>query len=171
MLCQQSSLGVDNLCLLFLATGKQQPCSKTIYHICSIRRHGYYLFHRAILCSFYSRAATNPEWRLFNSVFSIKSFVFARALRKASFIRLTKNCNAVIWFWNKHSSTMIALHAWKLLWTACVFVPIVYTLAIRGTRLFTCACATWILAVASIWERRLFRSSCPEVWQQFESGD
>ena len=27
------------------------------YHICSIRCHGYYLFHCAILCGFYSRAA------------------------------------------------------------------------------------------------------------------
>ena len=27
------------------------------YRICSIRRLGYYLFHRAILCGFYSRAA------------------------------------------------------------------------------------------------------------------
>ena len=27
------------------------------YRICSIRRRGYYLFHHAILCGFYSRAA------------------------------------------------------------------------------------------------------------------
>ena len=110
-MCCVSSLrwGVDKLCLLFLATGKQQPCYKTIYRICSIRRRGYYLFHRAILCSFYSRAATNPERRLFNSVFSIKSFVFVRALRKVSFIRLTKNCDVVTWFWNKHSS-LISRH-------------------------------------------------------------
>ena len=47
----------------------------------------YYLFHRANLCGFYSRAATNREQRLLNSVFSVKFFVIARALRKASFIR------------------------------------------------------------------------------------
>ena len=29
------------------------------YRICSIRRRGYYSFHRAILCGFYLRAATN----------------------------------------------------------------------------------------------------------------
>ena len=34
------------------------------YRIRSIRRRSYYLFHRAILCSFYSRAATIREWRL-----------------------------------------------------------------------------------------------------------
>ena len=54
--------------------------------------------HRTILCGFYSRAATNREWRSLNSGFSVKSFVIVRALRKASFIRLTKNCNAVTWF-------------------------------------------------------------------------
>ena len=88
------------------------PCTRTSsikhklhkYRICSIRCHGYYLFDRAILCGFYSRAATNRERRLFSSVFSVKSFVIVRALRKASFIRLTKNCDAVTWFWSKHSS-------------------------------------------------------------------
>ena len=55
------------------------------YRICLIRHHGYYLFHRAILCGFYSRAATNREWRLFNSAFSVKSFVIVRALRKTRF--------------------------------------------------------------------------------------
>ena len=49
----------------------------------------------AILCGFYSRAATNQERRLLNSVLSVKIFVNVRALRKASFIRLTKNYNAV----------------------------------------------------------------------------
>ena len=29
-------------------------------------RRGYYLFHHVILCSFYSRAATNQERRLLN---------------------------------------------------------------------------------------------------------
>ena len=71
--------------------------------------------------------------------------------------------------------TMIALCASKnaeLLWTAWVLVPIVYTLAIWDTRLFTCACATtWILAVASIRERRLFHSARPEVRRQFKSAD
>ena len=61
-----------------------------IYCICSIRRRSYYLFHRAILCSFYSRAATNWEWRLLNSVLSVKSFVVVRAFRKASFVKINK---------------------------------------------------------------------------------
>ena len=35
------------------------------YRICSIRRRGYYLFHCAILCGVYTRAATIRERRLF----------------------------------------------------------------------------------------------------------
>ena len=37
------------------------------------------LFHHAILCGFYSRAATNQERCLLNSVLSVKSFVNVRA--------------------------------------------------------------------------------------------
>ena len=74
------------------------------YCICSIRHPGYCLFHHTILCSFYSRVATNREWRLLNSVLSVKSFLNVRALRKASFARLTKNYDAVTWFWSKPSS-------------------------------------------------------------------
>ena len=45
------------------------------YRIRSIRRRGYYLFHHAILCGFYSRAATIRERRLLNSVVIVqKSF-------------------------------------------------------------------------------------------------
>ena len=36
--------------------------------------------------------------------------------------------------------------------------------------LFTCACATRLLAATSIPEWQLFRSQCPEVQRQFESG-
>ena len=59
----------------------------------------------------------------------------------------------------------------KILWTACVLVPIVYSfdIAIRARGLFACACATRILATASIRERWLLRSARPEVWWQFES--
>ena len=64
------------------------------YRICSIRHRGYYLFHHAILCGFYSRAATHREWRLLNSVLSVKIFHKCEGLRKVSFIRLTKNCDA-----------------------------------------------------------------------------
>ena len=69
---------------------------------------------------------------------------------------------------------MITLHVSKiaeLLWTAWVLVPIAYTLAIWDTKLFTCTCATWILAAGSIRERRLFCSPCLEVRWQFESSD
>ena len=53
---------------------------------------------------------------------------------------------------------MTALRASKnaeLLWTACVLVPIMYSfdIPIRAQGLFMCACATRILATASIRER------------------
>ena len=48
--------------------------SEMSYRICSIRRHGYYLFHCAILCGFYLRAV------FINSVLSVKSFIIVRAL-------------------------------------------------------------------------------------------
>ena len=149
-----------------------------MYRIWSIRCRGYYLFHHAILCGFYSRAATNRERRLFNSVFSVKSFVIVRALRKASFIRLQNGTymappiRFLVFFQWFH--TMITLRVSKiaeLLWTAWVLVPIAYTLAIRDMKLFKCACATLILPVASIRERRLFRSARLEVRQQFKTGD
>ena len=41
----------------------------------------------------------------------MKSFVIVRALRKASFIRLTKNCDAVTWFWSKHWSASALLQS------------------------------------------------------------
>ena len=49
-------------------------------------------------------AASIQERRLLNSVLSVKYLVIVRALRKASFIRLTKNCDAVTWGWSKPSS-------------------------------------------------------------------
>ena len=85
------------------------------YCICSIRHPGYCLFHHAILCSFYSRVATNREWRLLNSVLSVKSFLNVRALRKASFGRLTKNYDAVTWFWSKPSSFLTS-HRFATKW-------------------------------------------------------
>ena len=42
--------------------------------------------------------ATNQERHLLNSMLSVKPFVNVRALRKGSFMRLTKNYNAVTWF-------------------------------------------------------------------------
>ena len=157
--------------------------------ICSIRRRGYYLS----LCGFYSRVAFIKL-----SVLS-KIFVIVRALGKASIIRITKNYDTVTWFWSKPSSLISLRFATKrylhgtsnpfphslpmishdnclpclkncVLWTVCILVPIVYTLAIWDTRLFMCACATWILAAASIRERRLFRSAHLEVQRQFESS-
>ena len=81
-----------------------------------------------------------------------KIFRNCKGFEKSQFYKITKNCDAVTWFWSKPSSlisrrfatkrtyaappisflvffqwfhTMIALRAWKkLLWTACVLVSI-----------------------------------------------
>ena len=62
------------------------------YHICSIRRYGYYLSHCTILCGFYSRAAFIKL-----SVIG-KIFHNCKGFEKSQFIRLMKNCDAVTWF-------------------------------------------------------------------------
>ena len=46
----------------------------------------------------------------------------------------------------------------------------VLILPFESQSLYMCTHATRILAVASIWEWRLFRSARPEVWRQFESS-
>ena len=53
-------------------------------------------------------AASIREQHLLNSVLSVKPLVIVRALRKASFIRLMKNCEVVTWFWSKPSSYLIS---------------------------------------------------------------
>ena len=52
-----------------------------MYHICLIRRHGYYLFHHAILCGFYLRVATNQEQHLL-----IKLSVIDKVFRNAKLL-------------------------------------------------------------------------------------
>ena len=54
---------------------------------------------------------------------------------------------------------------------SCTYHVYSFDIAIWDTRLFTCTCATWILATASIRERGLFCSARPEVWWQFENSD
>ena len=154
----------------------------TMYRICSIRRCGYYLFHCAILCGFYSRVATNWERRLLNSAFSVKSFVIVRVLRKASFIRLTKNCNAVTWFWSKPSSLISRRFATKryLHGTSNAFPQMIshddHPLCLKKMTNFSGQPAFLylltgycVLAEASIRERLLFCSARPEAQRQFES--
>ena len=53
----------------------------------------------------------------------------------------------------------------------CTYCVYSFDIAIRDTRLVQVRmCFTQTLAVASIWERRLFRSARPEVQRQFESS-
>ena len=61
-------------------------------------------FYHAILCGFYSRAATNRERHLLNSALSVKSFIIVRALRKVSCIRLMKNTHT-----HTHTHTHLSL--------------------------------------------------------------
>ena len=152
--------------------GRRNPyqllTSYDVYHICLIRCRGYYLFHRTILCGFYSRVATNQERRLLNSNFPVKSFIIVRALRKTSFTRFTKNCDAVTWFWSKPSS-LISRHfatKWYLHGTSNAFPRNDFT--------------RWSPSVPQKWwtpldslrscTYRLFCSARPEVWWHFESS-
>ena len=147
-----------------------------MYRICSIRCHGYYLFYRAILCSFYLRAAF-IKLRVLG--------IIGRPLRKSSFIGFTKNCDAVTWFWSKPSS-LISCHfdTKRYLPTQHLqyisfngftrwspSVPEKMTNFSGQPAFLYLSTGYRVLAAASIRERRLFRSARPEVRRQFKSGD
>ena len=68
--CQHHKLRRQQVDIIVVMHLKLKIC---LYCICSIRRHGYYLFHHAILCGFYLRVTTNRERHLLNSVLSISS--------------------------------------------------------------------------------------------------
>ena len=57
---------------VYLTAKFQWPRSRVVYRICSIRHRGYYLFHHAVMCGFYSRAAIDREQHLLDSVLSVK---------------------------------------------------------------------------------------------------
>jgi len=69
---------------------ESQSTRKWFYCICVIRCRGYYLFHHAILCGFYSRAATNREQRLLNSVVWVKVFCKSKGFEKSQFYKFNK---------------------------------------------------------------------------------
>ena len=102
---------VFNRCLELQATdtiswdGAVYPCRKTrvqlkllqrlgslqiVYRIRAIRHHGYYLFHHAILCGFYSRAATNRERHLLYSVVWVKVFCKCKGFEKSQFYEINE---------------------------------------------------------------------------------
>jgi len=60
------------------------------YHIRTIRHRGYYLFHHAILCGFYSRVATNRERNLLNSVVWVKVFCKCKGFEKSQFYKINE---------------------------------------------------------------------------------
>ena len=60
------------------------------YCICSIRHPGYCLFHHAILCSFYSRVATNREWRLLKLSVVGKILPKCKGFAKSQFWKINK---------------------------------------------------------------------------------
>ena len=60
---------------------------KSHYRICSIRHHGYYLFHHAILWGYYSRAATIWEWCLLNK---LRGIATARSRSQTPLLTLTR---------------------------------------------------------------------------------
>ena len=61
-----------------------------MYCIRAIRRCGYYLFHQAILCGFYSSAATNREQHLLNSVVWVKVFCKCKGFERSQFYEINE---------------------------------------------------------------------------------
>ena len=76
--------------MLGLWPTKLTPCSQT-YRMCSIRCHGYYLFHCTILCDFYSGVATNWERRLLNSSVLGKIFRNCKGFEKNQFHKINED--------------------------------------------------------------------------------
>jgi len=72
--------GTLRLCMPYPVTSE--------YRICAIRCRGYYLFHHTILCSFYSRVATNRERHLLNSVVWVKVFCKYKGFEKSQFYKI-----------------------------------------------------------------------------------
>ena len=150
-----------------------------VYRIHSIRSHSYYLFHCPILCSVYSRVATNWEWcslisvslslvpRLFPHFQCIldtvdeaeESHPFADIeedeyeLENKLFL-MTANYILLTW----------ASQATPHLQYCCIAV-------VKSHGLSMCARATWSLAVATIQEWPVFLSAHLKVWLLFESGN
>ena len=60
--CMRLKFTISTRPTLYLYFRKQE-----VYRISAIKRRGYYLFHHAIYCGYYSRAATDRRWRLLNS--------------------------------------------------------------------------------------------------------
>ena len=83
-----------------------------IYRICTIERCGYYLFHRAILCGFYSRVATNRERRLLNSVVPVwvKVFCKCKGFDKSQFYKINEELRRGDLVLKTSSSVLISHH-------------------------------------------------------------
>ena len=173
---------------------------KYTYYICSIRGSHYYLFHKSILCGFYSRVGTIREWGWFNSV---KNPLYINTCTKGlEFydIKSELTCNDLVSEQNfQHLdqpslSTERYLHStsnlfppfrlsgrtkgsWRrtlldLAWILCSFSCLFLLVCNRLTRVCSRVhVLTQILAVASIQEWWLFHSAHLKVRWQFESGD
>ena len=85
--CQHHKLRRQQVDIIVVMHLKLKIC---LYCICSIRRHGYYLFHHAILCGFYLRVTTNRERHLLNSVLSVKIFRECKGFEKSQFYMINK---------------------------------------------------------------------------------
>ena len=130
------------------------------------------------------------KWRLLKSVFSVKIFRNCKGFEKSQFY---KNCGAA---WSatvcykavptrhfqsvssflpmiSHDDRPLCLKECRTSldsMCSCTYCVYSFHIAIWAQDLLICACATRILTVASIRERRLIHSACPEVRRQFESG-
>ena len=141
------TLPTDSTCMIPLWT---TPVYMYMYRICSIRHHGYYLFHRPSLCGVYLRVVFintsscqrgNPvDWHHWTRRFWPLCWCRRRLKQKTA----------------KHLSLLFLYLPLRTSREACSRAAC-FSNSRRGT--------------ATIRERRLFRSALPEVRRLFESGD
>ena len=92
-----------------------------VYRIRSIRRRGYYLFHRLSLCGVYLRAATNRERRLIERIWYIRIPSIHKAVSMEPFLvvmnsyTMVRSSLEVISFETPYRSTLShpSMHVWN----------------------------------------------------------
>ena len=153
-------------------------CSE--YRICLIRRRGYYLFHRAILCGFYSRAAfikLSVLGKIFRNCKGIEKSQFYKineelrcgdlVLKQTFQLDQPPLCYKAVPTRHLQSVSSFSSNDFTR-WSPSV--PQKMTKFSGQPAFLYLSTGYRVLAAASIRERRLFRSACPEVRRQFESG-
>ena len=167
------------------------------YRIFAIRRRGYYLFHHAIFCGHYSRAATNRGRRLLNWAWIGKFFCKNEGFEKSQLRYISRITMLWLDFEAKLQASWLAVTPLAVaplpiprIWTPSQILKrrgrpgaerscfrrllASYSITLVKTNIILlsrgCSRDTWILAAATNRGRPLFRSALPEVRLQFEGG-